>query len=189
MQEKDHGEWLVGLLCKPLPFFSVFIVIYTLHSTWEFHKLDVTSLMCCVTSVLHFHTVLLFCGMRAQIIMTAIFWSTLDKCVVHTSWNVIRYCSFSFSFISFICQKNTVIQYKSLHQGCCLRKFFGPKEVRSPSNISRCPFKKKNSCNLIKRATTGALKHHWSTGESAKEKCFQCTCTCRFKKRSSSSTL
>ena len=44
--------------------------------------------------------------------------------------------------------------------------------------------KKKNSCNLIKRATTGALKHHWSTGESAKEKCFQCTGTCRFKKRS-----
>ena len=136
--------------------------------------------MCCVTSVLHFHTLLLFCYTRAQI-MTATFWSTLYKCVVHTSWNVIRYCSFS--FISFICQKNTVIQYKSLHQGCCLRKFFGPKEVRSPSNISRCPFKKKNSCNLVKRATTGALKHHWSTGESAKEKCFQYTCTCRFKKR------
>ena len=33
--------------------------------------------------------------------------------------------------------------------------------------------------------TTGALKNHWSTGESAKEKCFQCTCTCRFKKRDS----
>ena len=126
--------------CVSLCLFSVFFVIYTLHSFGEFHKLDITSLMCCVTSVLHFHTLLLFCYTRAQI-MTAIFWSTLDKCVVHTSWNVIRYCSFS--FISFICQKNTVIQYKSLHQGCCLRKFFGAKEVRSPSNISRCPFKKK----------------------------------------------
>ena len=31
----------------------------------------------------------------------------------------------------------------------------------------------------------GALKNHWSTGESAKQKCFQC----RFKKRDSSSTL
>ena len=32
--------------------------------------------------------------------------------------------------------------------------------------------KKKSTCNLIKRATTGALKHHWSTGESAKENAF-----------------
>ena len=29
--------------------------------------------------------------------------------------------------------------------------------------------KKKSTCNLIKCATTGALKHHWGTGESAKE--------------------
>ena len=56
MQEKDHSEWLVGLLCKPL-LFSVSFVIYTLHSTGDFHKLDTTSLMCCVTSVLHFHMV------------------------------------------------------------------------------------------------------------------------------------
>ena len=173
--------------CVSLCLFSVFFVIYTLHSFGEFHKLDITSLMCCVTSVLHFHTLLLFCCTRAQI-MTAIFWSTLDKCVVHTSWNVIRYCSFSFSFISFIFARK-IQSFNTLPQGCCLRKFFGPKEVRSPSNISRCPFKKKSTCNLIKRATTGALKHHWSTGESAKEKCFQCTCTSRFKKRSSSSTL
>ena len=33
--------------------------------------------------------------------------------------------------------------------------------------------------------TTGALKNHWSTGESAKEKCFQC----RFKKRDSIAAL
>ena len=102
---RKRSWWMVvGLLCKPLPLFSVFFVIYTLHSTWEFHKLDVTSLMCCVTSVLHFHTVLIFCCMRAQIIMTAIFWSTLDKCVVHTSWNyVTKYCSFSFNLFYFIC--------------------------------------------------------------------------------------
>ena len=32
MQEKDHGEWLVRLPCKPLAFFPVFFVIYPLHT-------------------------------------------------------------------------------------------------------------------------------------------------------------
>ena len=51
IQEKDYGEWLVRLLCKPLAFFSSFLCNLPLaySSTGEFLKLDITSLMCCVT--------------------------------------------------------------------------------------------------------------------------------------------
>ena len=158
-----------------------------MHSLGEFHKLDITSLMCCVTSVCIF-THCFYSVTREPKLWQQYFevhW--ISALCTHHGMLLDTVASVSVSFHLFARKMQS---FNTLHRGCCLRKFFGAKEVRNPSNISRCTFrKKKSTCNLIKCATTGALKHHWSTGESAKEKCFQCTCTCRFKKRSSSSTL
>ena len=139
MQEKDYGEWLVRLLCKPLAFFfPLFFVIYPLHTVVLENSLNLTLHLWCV--VLHFHTVLLFRCTRPKLWQQhfEVHWiSALSR---HHGMLLGTVASVSVSFHLFA---RKIQSFNTLHQGCCLRKFFGAKEVRSPSNISRCPFRKK----------------------------------------------